>query len=1109
MSDSTVRRAWCCYGCNRVFRNGEHWFNCTSCRHYNLCGMCRATTQPPHPHRLVRKFAVHYGLEKICTRMDMGSRILTAIEFNETRSCLGVRDISPTNPNSYASSYSWKTFKTIGEKIKNFSYGLTDLISSRDYLGICAGNRPEWIITDFACILQGIITVPVYCHFHDRDLVFIINNTQISVIVCDQELLPRLINLRLQCPTLRHLICMDVIPETQSALEGLLVHSMDQIEKDGSKKQHEYVLNEPNDCLSIVYTSGTSGYPKGAMISENVFRETFLIRNRSVDDKPVKFCYRPLAWITDRKASIAAFLEGGCTGFSTGDVSRLMEELTLVAPTSFSAPPTFWNKLYLEFHTTLALTSTINEEHLLEQFSQLIPMRCRVISIGGAMVNRKVLDFMQRCFRHCKIVEAYGTTECGRITFNYTFLRTMIDYRLESVIEMGYTLDDKPFPHGELLVKTSQMFSGYINNPEETKAALTDDGFFRTGDIVEQRSSDREKPDIRVIDRKKNFFKLSQGQFVSPEFLESIYMQSLFVEQIYIYGDGLEDCVKAVVVPNKTYVQAFVTEQDLKTIDFDNPDAKLYDALLNDLRTIASKESLRKHEIPSRLIIDFHPFTPENGLLTLSMKSCRHKLAAYYGPRLKGTKSIDDQLASILEQVMGHPLSAVDDDQLFIRMGGDSLASLRLSHLIRHDLGVTIPLPILFEQTLTVRRLVSLIKNPSELSNSTESILSQLLHDSEQDLNITVGKSRKTNLSPSMIFITGVTGFVGAFLLAKLLETYPSNCQFICLIRSQPMINSLNRIQQSMMFFQNWREEFQERIIAVTGDLTKDRFGLDSATYTDLAEKTDIIFHCAATVNFVFPYSKLYAPNVFGTREVIRFAAAASPCIPIQFISTMSVLPSGMREKISIDNISPNHLKNGYAQSKWVAEKLISRANHAGLPIVIYRLGSIGASTETGACNPNDINNLFITTVMRIVSYPETIVHSKLNAFPVDFAAQNIISLSHTQSDTCGKIYHIMNENDPILFQDIFESIRHCGIQIESVPYDVWHNKLLSESKQNRLFESIGEYFFHYPLKQRSTLVAQKDSNEACRCALPALDHDYIMKWLLLLIENILNRQEK
>jgi fatty acid CoA ligase FadD9 len=1086
-----------CNDCNRMFKHGEHWFNCTLCMGYDLCAMCKATTQPPHPHHLVRKFTTDYGIEKICTRIDMASRILSAIDFNWNRPCLGVRDICSANPSGYANSYSWLTFETVGNRIKNFSYGLQRLIQSRGYLGICSANRPEWIIADFACILQSIVSVPIYCQLNDRDIAFIINNTRISVVVCDEEMLPRFIRLHSKCSTLSHIVCIDPISKTISEEDGLSIHYMGDIEKDGSTQQQEYVISESDDCMTVVYTSGSSGFPKGAMLSENTLRATVPVRNLSLNDARIKYCYRSLAWITDRKAIIAGFLEGGCTGFSTGNVARLMEELALIGPTSFSAPPTFWNKIYSEFNTALSLSTAANEEHLLEHFAKLIPSRCRVISIGGAMVSPVVLNFMQRCFRHCKIVEAYGTTECGRIAFNYNFLRSILDYRLESVLELGYTLDDKPFPRGELLMKTEQMFSGYINNPEETKAALTEDGFFRTGDIVEVRRVDTGKPSIRVIDRKKNFFKLSQGQFISPEFLEGIYLQSLFVEQIYIYGDGLDDCVKGVVVPNKEYTQYFATEHNLKQIDPNNPGEVFYDAIIQDLRAIAAKESLRKHEIPSKLIIDFELFTPENGLLTLSMKPCRHKLAAYYAHRLKDTKLIDDQLKSIVERAIGHQLPISEDGHFFTAMGGDSLAGLRLSHMIRDDLGVSIPLHILFEQNMTLQRLANLIKDPSQISNSPESIIPQLLNDSALELNVTIGQCRHINVTPSTIFVTGATGYVGANLLSEMLKVYPSECKFVCLVRCKPLTNPLDRIRQNMLFLQLWNENFRERIVALQGDLAKDHFGFDNETYEDLAAKIDIIFHCGATVNFVLPYSKLYGPNVCGTREVIRLAAHASTCIPIQYISTMSVLPPGMTHETSIDNISPDHLKSGYAQSKWVAEKLIASASRFNLPVVIYRLGSIGANTETGACNPHDFNTLFVGTIMKIGYYPETIINMKLNELPVNVAAQRIISLDRIQSDSYGKIYHVINENGGISFQKVLDSIRRCDIQIESISYDEWRNKLVSESKPNGLLESIGEFFLQNPFKQRS--------NEASRLTFSSFDNDCIIKWLTFIRRNIIH----
>jgi fatty acid CoA ligase FadD9 len=489
---------------------------------------------------------------------------------------------------------------------------------------------------------------------------------------------------------------------------------MGDIEKDGSIKKYEYVSTEPDDCLTIIYTSGSTGFPKGVMISESAFRATFPRWCLSSSIERVTLSYRPLAWAADRNAIITTFLAGGRTGFSTGDPSRLMEELALIRPSSFGAPPSIWNKIYTEFKTALALITAQyppeaiadEEERLLQRFSKLIPTRCKIITTGGAMVSPAVLHFMQRCFTHCAIYESYGITECGGVTFNNLADYTL-EYRLESVPDLGYTLDDQPHPRGELLTKTPQMFSGYINNPEETQAALTEDGFFRTGDIVELRSPQNSQVDLRVIDRKKNFFKLSQGQFVSPEYLQSIYIQSPFVEQIYIHGDLLADSVSAVVVPNRKYAEAYVLQHHLTNFDMNNPHPQFCDAVLQDLRSIGEKESLRKHEIPSRIIIDFQPFTSENGLLTSSMKPCRHKLAAHYADRLKAPNDIEQRLKTIIETATGQSIVTNKEENVFLSVGGDSLSAVRLSQMIENDLGLPLPLNVLFDPKMNLQRLIN------------------------------------------------------------------------------------------------------------------------------------------------------------------------------------------------------------------------------------------------------------------------------------------------------------------------------------------------------------------------------------------------------------------
>lgn len=220
MTTDTKMSFWKCEHCDRTMLHGEFRFNCTVCDDYDLCEKCIATLDPPHPHQMIRDLA--YGDGEIIkdweySKLTIASNIQLAVSMYHDRYCMGVRDIDKTNPSLYTNTYSWLTFETVGTRCKNFGNGLRNLIEPRSYLGICAGNRPEWMITDFACILQSIISVPMYCLFTDRELTYIVNNTNISVIVCDQQMLPRFIQLHANCPSLRHIVCMDSLPKTISS----------------------------------------------------------------------------------------------------------------------------------------------------------------------------------------------------------------------------------------------------------------------------------------------------------------------------------------------------------------------------------------------------------------------------------------------------------------------------------------------------------------------------------------------------------------------------------------------------------------------------------------------------------------------------------------------------------------------------------------------------------------------------------------------------------------------------------------------------------------------------------------------------------------------------
>jgi thioester reductase-like protein len=308
-----------------------------------------------------------------------------------------------------------------------------------------------------------------------------------------------------------------------------------------------------------------------------------------------------------------------------------------------------------------------------------------------------------------------------------------------------------------------------------------------------------------------------------------------------------------------------------------------------------------------------------------------------------------------------------------------------------------------------------------------------------------------------------------------------------------------------MSFYQIWKDHYEQRIVAVRGDLTQSHFGLDDNTYESLAQQIDVIFHCGATVNFVFPYSQLYEHNVAGTREIIRFATYnSSACIPIQYISTISVLPRGVDKEISIDETSPDGLMGGYSQSKWVAEKFISRASNCGLPVAIYRLGLICADSRSGACNQHDLYTLLFDGMMKMNCYPESAIHFHLNGLPVDFTAKSIVYLSRVGANGYGKIYHVINPIDELRFEDIIDGMRRCGLEMRCVSNEEWKMKLKTINEQNNVLEYVIKFSLESIFQEGDIVSADQFYSTICNLDWPLFDQDYVLKWMRFIIYHII-----
>jgi len=256
----------------------------------------------------------------------------------------------------------------------------------------------------------------------------------------------------------------------------------------------------------------------------------------------------------------------------------------------------------------------------------------RLMVSASAPIDRQVLDFFKVCFC-CPVVEGYGLTETSGgsslswpedpISGHVGGPLPCVKWRLKDVPEMQYMTSDKPYPRGELQMKGSTIFKGYFKRQDKTDEAFDAEGWFCTGDVVAAYPNGT----VRIIDRSKNIFKLSQGEYIAPEKVENIFALSKFVEQSLVYGDSLKNCCVGIIVPNPATVKAWAAENGKNVDDWaalmKSPELKK--AIMDELDQIGKANKLSSLERPRDIYVTAEAFSVENDILTPTFKLKRNK----------------------------------------------------------------------------------------------------------------------------------------------------------------------------------------------------------------------------------------------------------------------------------------------------------------------------------------------------------------------------------------------------------------------------------------------------------------------------------------------------
>jgi len=379
-----------------------------------------------------------------------------------------------------------------------------------------------------------------------------------------------------------------------------------------------------------------------------------------VSSTDVHMSYLPLAHIYEILILTASLYFGAAIGFYRGDVLGLVEDIQALRPTILVGVPRVFTRIYDKITSTLnasliqrnlfsmAYNSKLSQlqstgddsapvwnKLLFAKLAALLGGRVRVIVTGSAPLSPAVQDFLRICFC-CKVIQGYGLTETTAVATathvdDYTSGHVgapsvCAEVKLVDVPEMGYTSASIP-QRGEICVRGPVVFKGYYKMPEKTAEDLERNGWFHTGDIGEWQANGT----LKIIDRKKNIFKLAQGEYVAAEYLETVYIHSKIVAQIFVYGNSLQNFLVAIVVPDPEQVISWAQSQGIKG-DFVAlcKDERVKRYVYQSICRVAEKAHLKGFEYIKNIHLEPEPWTVENNMLTPTMKIKRFDLPKFY-----------------------------------------------------------------------------------------------------------------------------------------------------------------------------------------------------------------------------------------------------------------------------------------------------------------------------------------------------------------------------------------------------------------------------------------------------------------------------------------------
>ncbi|MEU1866659.1 thioester reductase domain-containing protein [Streptomyces gardneri] len=400
--------------------------------------------------------------------------------------------------------------------------------------------------------------------------------------------------------------------------------------------------------------------------------------------------------------------------------------------------------------------------------------------------------------------------------------------------------------------------------------------------------------------------------------------------------------------------------------------------------------------------------------------------------------------------VLGHPDPAgIAGDQPFPSLGFDSLTAVELRNRLDDVVGGRLPATLVFDHPTPVAlaeylRTVLLegttgsgagragAKGEGGAAHAVDFAAETVLPEDVRPEGVVT----RVATEPTMVFLTGATGFLGAFVLRDLLVTTTARVRV--LVRGADQADAQERLRANLDWYRIAEEIDESRIDVVVGDLARPLLGLDEGEFDRLSRETDVVYHVGASVNWLHPYEDLKAANVSGTIEVLRLAARHRS-VPVHYVSTTGVFSGTDSGGAALAPDAPTgpaeSLPTGYVQSKWVCEQLIGTARERGLPVSVYRVDVISGDQRNGACQTRDFVWLSLKGILQAGAVPEGMV-GPVHLMPVDYVSAAILTMSGREG-AVGRTFHLYNPSE-LTFAEAAEHLRSFGYPLGELDRDAW-----------------------------------------------------------------------